>query len=299
MWRQFNLKVILKCLFNGIIMMFSGMIIQVAKGQLVFKKEPPTLSFVVGVMIAYIVMGFLFSIAFYIFKNNIPGKNVQQKSITHSLFCSFIVLVPGVIGMIAFDYDGLWNLLTPYKMEQYFIAVVDVVNFMIGGLVLAKLFKDDIQFSASIDFPKTAIVISGFIGTFLFPLLMFVFHGLAEMVIPLGLNIPGYARNWYYIGLLSPLILTGGLLPWFYHVVKESFHGSWLTKSIRFFLVFFICYWFMNFSFLVPFGFSVQTVLFYLIISVPSLLTVMILNGLILEKLGQGVVPVVKTNQQS
>jgi hypothetical protein len=271
---------------------------QVAKAQLIFKKATPSLNFIIGVIMAYIAMGFLFSMSFYIFRNHLPGKTAFRKSMAHSMFAIFIVLVPGAVGMIAFDYDGLFNLLTPYKIESYFIAFVDVVNFIVGGSVLAKLFRNDIYNIDSNNYPKKKIVISGFIGGLLFPLLMFALHILAERMMPLGLNIPANAREWYYIGLISPYILTGGLLPCFYFSVKETFIGSWINKVVQFFAVFFMGYWFMNFNFLIPFGYSVQTVLFYFAISIPSLFTVMILNGIIFRK-PQGAVSFVSTNHES
>ncbi len=290
MFKQLNSKVIIKCFIAAVLMLLTGMVIQIANGLLIFKKEPPELSFIMSVTVAYIVMGFLYSLAFYIFRNKIPGKTPLQKGIVHSLFVLFIVLFPGVLGMVAFDHEGLYNLFTPYKIETYIMYFIDIVNFLINGVILSILFKKDIVITEMIAPPRKKAVVSGVIGFFLFPALMFTFHVLFEQLQLFDYSIPNGAETWYYIGLMAPLSLAGALLPLFYYYIKDMFDGSWLKKSVCFAIVFFALYWIIVMSFILIFGYSIQLVLFYLLISIPSLLLCNIITGFIYrdkEKIGE------------
>jgi hypothetical protein len=193
-------------------------------------------------------------------------------------------MIPGIMGVTAYDFEGQFNMLTLYKIEQYLTCLIDVMNLGVGGLMLAKLFKDDIVFNESAGIPKMRLVFSSLISAVVLPLLMLAFHSLGEQLIPLGLDIPQNAKQWYYIALISPLVFTGGFLPLFYHSVKEAMIGSSAARSFKFFLVFFVCYWFMNVGFLINFALPAQYLVFLLTIAIPSLLLTIMLNGIILEK---------------
>ncbi|WP_371805216.1 hypothetical protein [Candidatus Lokiarchaeum ossiferum] len=282
---ELNSKNIIKCLLTGVLMMISGMIMQVIKGQLALEKEMPEFGFIISVAIVYTLMGFGYSIVFLMTKDYIPGRNPIQKGLTHGIFGSIVVLIPGVLGMTAFDHTGLFNLWTPYKLEQYFVCFVDVVNLLIGGVILAKFFKADIVINEPSKTPKRPIIITSLIGFILLPLLFLIFHFLGEFLLLFDYVVPSGAETWYYLALISPFALTGGLLPLYYYKVKESFSGNWKNQSISFFILIFLGYYIMNFSFILAFGYSLQTVIFYLIISIPALLPCILINGFIIEKM--------------
>lgn len=279
--KEISIQILKKCLLTGIIMMAAGMVMQVAKAQLFLQKEPPKLGFLISVIIAYIFMGSLYAVVFYLTRHVLPGRTPAAKGLYHSLFASLIVLIPGALGIIAFDFDGGFNLLTSAKIEAYAICLVDVINLGIGGLVLAKIFKDDIRIRQPVMLHKPGFLVSSLISAVLFPILMLAMHLLAEKLLPLGINIPKTARLWYYTGIMLPYILTGGFLPVYYHNVKDTFPGRWITKSLRFFLMIYLGYWLINILFLLPFGYSLQTAIFYLVMSIPSLLVIIMLNGYI------------------
>lgn len=287
MYKQLNMKVLLKCLQTAVVMTLFGIIVQVVKGQLILKLPRPEISFIIGVVVSYVMVGTLYAIAFYIFRNALPGKTPVQKGLFYAVLCSLTVLIPGIFGMIAFDFEGKFNLFTPYKVEQYFIVLVDTVNLFIGGYVLAKLFKGNIAIAKPAEIPRSGIMISSLLGAILFPLLMLAVHVLAEGFIPVGLEIPVNAKQWYYIALNAPFILTGGILPLFYQSVIAALPGSWTRKSISFFLVFYCCYWLTNIGFMINFGFSLHYIIFLLGISIPSLLLIIMLNGFIIEKISK------------
>lgn len=276
-----NMQLFKKCFLTSIVMMFTGMVMQVGKAQLFLKKEPPAFGFIISVIIAYIVMGFLYAFVFYITRHVLPGKTPAQKGLYHSLFASLIILIPGALGMIAFDIDGGFHLLTSAKIEAYAICVVDVVNLSIGGLVLAKLFKDDIKIRRPVVYPKTGLLISSFVSAVLFPLMMLTMHFLVEKIMPLGIDIPDTTRTWYYIGLILPFILSCVFLPVYYQNVKDAFPGSPLTKLLRFFMIIYFCYWLINVLFLLPFGYSLQTVIFYLVMSILPIFVIILVSGYI------------------
>lgn len=286
--KDINPKVLKKCLLTGILMMATGMVLQVAKGQLFFKKAPPELGFIVGVVVAYIIMGFLYAFVFFIFRKTLPGGTPFRKGLIYSGLVSLIVMIPGDTGVIAFDFSGGFNLLTPPKIEDYVICMVDVLNLIIGGLIVSRMFKPDIQIRRSTPVPKLKVLVSGISGAVLFPLMMLALHLLAERILPLGIQIPESAKTWYYTALIAPSVLTGLFLPLYYATVKETFRGRWPAKAFRFFLVIYLCYWTINNLFLLPFGYSLETVLFYLLISLPSLLAIIFLSGYIIEKAKRG-----------
>lgn len=288
MFKELNLKTLRKCLITGVIMMLTGIILQVAKAQLFLKKEPPELGFMIGAVIAYTLVGFLFAIGFYVFRNTLPGRTVLQKSLLHSLLAIVTVLVPGILGMTAFDFEGGFDLLTSRKFEEYTIAIIDVINFLFGGLLLARLFRNDTVARESRRMPKGKLL-GLLLGCTVFPLLMLTLFVTVQGMMSIGLDIPPKATSWFYTGFFAPLAITGAMLSVFYYHVKDTFSGSWLKKSLRFFLTFFICYWFMNISFMLVFGYQLLFIAILLLISIPPLLLITLLNGYIQKN--EGVVP--------
>jgi hypothetical protein len=262
-----------------------GLVLQVEKAQLILKNKMPQLDFVVEVVIAYILMGFLFAVAFYFFRNVLPGKTAARKGLTYGMFVALVVLIPGGLGLNAFDFKGLFDLFTPFKIENYLIAAVDTTNMFFGGFVLSRLFKKDIELTEHSRFPKSGVLLSGILGAVLLPLLMFSFHILLEKILSIGLDFPDGVRGWYFIGLLVPNTLAGGFLPLFYVCIADVFPDcGWVRRSWFFFLTVLICYEVINVAFILPFGYSLQTVIFLFLFIMLSLLIIIMLNGFLLRK---------------
>jgi len=81
-------------------------------------------------------------------------------------------------------------------------------------------------------------------------------------------DIPKDAVTWFYAGIFIPLAVNGAVIPLFYCLTKEAFTGGWMRKSLQFFLIYYFGYLVILSLFGLPFGFSLQAVIHFLIIIV-------------------------------
>jgi hypothetical protein len=171
----------LTSLFIGMFLTIVGMVLQVSKSIVLLQKTTPQLSFLIGVTICYIITGILFARGFYFIKNTLPGKSRAAKGFIYAILVFSTAWFANIIGMIAFDFTGTFDLMTSHKIDVYAITIVDAINLMLSGVVLGfiaekknstannrtALHKSTSQTQR---INRKGVVISSVIGFFLFPI---------------------------------------------------------------------------------------------------------------------------------
>jgi len=265
---RFDIKTLWKCIFIGFYLLIEGLVLQRSKAILLLHKEPVTLSFLIEVAIFYFLTGFLFALVYFIIKDALPGKRRYTRGLFYGLLVAFGVGFALIIGIIGFDFKGKFDLLTPLKIEGYLITVVDLINFIITGMVLGVIAdKKEIKANQA-RFNKKGLVIASAAGLIAYPAMNFLISILIEPIISLVFDIPKDAVTWFYAAIFIPLAVNGAVIPLFYCLTKEAFTGSWMRKSLQFFLIYYFGYLVILSLFGLPFGFSLQAVVHFLIIIV-------------------------------
>ena len=265
---KFDIKTLWKCIFIGFYLLIEGIILQRSKAILLLHKEPVTLNFIIEVAIFYFLTGFLFALVYFVIKDVLPGKKRVTRGLFYGLLVAFGVGFGLIIGIIGLDFKGKFDLLTPYKIDAYLITVVDLINFIITGMVLGVIAdKKEIR-SNQARFNKEGLVIASAAGFIAYPVMNFLFSILIDPIISLVFDIPKDAVVWFYAGIFTPLAVNGAVIPLFYCLTKEGFTGNWVRKSLQFFLIFYFGYLVILSLFGLPFGFSLQAIVHFLIIIV-------------------------------
>ena len=115
---------------------------------------------------------------------------------------------------------------------------------------------------------KKGLAIASAAGLVVYPAMSFLISILMEPTISLLIGTPKDAVPWFYAGLFVPLAVNGAVIPLFFCLTKEAFTGGWVRKSLQFFLMYYFGYLVILSLFGLPFGFSLEAIAHFLIISI-------------------------------
>jgi len=251
-----NLK---KSIIPGLLLALTGLSLQVGKTLLILKGKPPEASFVIEAAICYFLMAFFFSFGFFVFYQVIPGKQRFEKAYRYTLFCFLCVGIPGLLGIIAFDFNGGTNLLTAVKIDDYVIAVTDFINLVIIGGAFLGLFSEKKTYQNEPLIVTSNLIWASIAGLVLYPTINFVLHQLINYLSPHDYQIPNQMIGFHYTVFYGLLFLTGMVMPVLYQVAARLIVKTRMNIPLTFTIFFFICLWLMNIAFLLPFGYSWNT----------------------------------------
>jgi hypothetical protein len=276
-----NLK---KSLLPGLYIALLGMTLQVGKGILLFKSGPPKLDFIIGAAICYFLLAGLFAFGFFVFYQVIPGKSRFEKAFRYSLFTFVGVNLPGLLGVAAFDFQGGTNLLSAVKMEDYVIALTDFINFLIGGTLIG-FFLDKKDYPVVTLVKNKNFIVAASVTFVLYPFSNFGLHLLINRFFPYDYQIPDNMVIFHYLTLYGLMFITGLLFPVSYQLAAKLFVLLNVNTPLVFTLFFFLCFWFMNIAFLLPFGFSIGTTIKFWVESLVSIYFISLVTSRILGPL--------------
>ena len=265
---KFDIKTFWKCIFIGFYLLVEGMALQRSKAILLLHKQPVTLTFLLQVAIFYFLTGFLFALVYFIINDALPGKKRYTRGLFYGLLVAFGVGFGLILGCIGLDVKGKFDLLTPYKIDVYLFTAVDLINFAISGMVLGVAADKKEMAPGRARFNKRGLAIASATGFIAYPVMSFLVSILIDPVISLVSGIPQDAVTWFYFGIFAPLAVNGAVIPLFYCLTKEAFSGGRAQKSLQFFLIYYFGYLVILSIFALPFGFSFQAVIHFLIMSV-------------------------------
>ena len=265
---RFDIKTLWKCIFIAFYLLIEGMILQRSKAILLLHKGPVAPGFLIQVAIFYFLTGFLFALAYFVVKDALPGKKRSTRGLFYGLLYAFGVGFGLILGAIGLDFKGKFDLLTPYKIEAYLTTFVDLINFAISGMVLGVIADKEETRSHQTRLDKKGLVIASAAGLIAYPAMSFLISILIEPIISLVMDTPRDAVTWFYAGLFVPLAVNGAVIPLFYCLTKEAFTGGWVRKSLQFFLTYYFGYLVILSLFGLPFGFSLEAIAHFLVISI-------------------------------
>lgn len=196
-----------------------GLSLQIGKSFLIMKNEPPTIDFIIKASIVYYLVSFFFCFGFFTFQDAIPGKSRFKRAFRYSLYAYLAVLLPGIIGVIAFDFKGGTYLFSPEKINDYAITLSDTITFILGGISLGFFIKDK---DSSSPYKFTLkLLFSCIIGAVVYPLVQLLINLMVVQFIDYGYTVPNEMKLFHFASLYGTLILTGSLLPVLFSVAKE------------------------------------------------------------------------------
>jgi hypothetical protein len=253
---KIDIKTFWKCIFVGFYLLTEGLVLQRSKAIFLLHKAPVTLNFILAVAFFYFLTGFLMALVYFNIKDALPGKKRYTRGLFYGLLVAFGVGFGLILGIIGLDYQGKFDLLTFYKIDAYSITIVDLINFIVTGMVLGVIAdKKEIEPNQA-RFNNKGLVIASIVGLIAYAAMNFLLSVLIEPIISLVSDVPKDAVTWFYIGVFIPLAVNGAVIPIFYCLTKEAFTGSWLRKSLQFFLLYYFGYIVIPSFFGLPFGFA-------------------------------------------
>jgi len=249
----------------------AGIGLQMARSRLIAQSGPPRLDHVIGVSACYLVMSFAFALGFFLIERRIPGRTRVGKGLGYSALVIFSFWISGFVNMFAVDFDGLWDPLSSAKIDIYGMALVDILNLMLGGMVLGLMSRQEgrkapveISYTANFAARIAAAVIA-------LPLLCAGLFWLVSGAVPSGYDLSGGRTPGFYLYLFGPCALTGAGAAIFHDALRSGGAGSIIGESLKIFLFVFIAYWATNTVFVLFFGFTWQIVADFLLAGAASL----------------------------
>ncbi len=268
-------RILSRCAATGLLMTIGCALLQVlGKRTILGISGRPEPAFLAQVFACYFITGFLFAFGFLRFGGAMPGRTTLARAFIYAAVVNVAVFLGNIVNLIAFDYDGLFDLFTRYKLLQYATALTDLVNFLIASLYLAALVKDLPVMGTPRKIEKREIVASVLIGAFLFPAVGYGLFQLCDALFPSVFAIPAAARTWFSIGFWTPIVPTTGVfVPLFTLFILDFFKGGTIRKSVKIAGTSILLYWLPGALFLLPFGYSLaQTAAFVAILCPPLFL---------------------------
>jgi hypothetical protein len=287
MWFGLTTVEIRKSAWIGLFLALDGMALQLLKSRLFLHLQPPAVQFIVTVFILYVLTGFLFATVYFFVRDHIPGRTRARKGFNCSLLVFGSVAFGGLIGTIGLDMNGGFDLLTAAKVDDYAIAITDLLNLCLTGLVLGTIAEPKLvrPFNPALDAKRLwQLSAAGFV---LFPTVAaLLFNGLS-CVIPIGIEVPLGAKVWFYLGTFVPMAISGASIPLFYGIVRGRFPGGAARKAAAFSLLFTLGLQAINLIFGLLFGLAIGTVVDLLIATAIPIFLLTWVSAYALESGGQ------------
>ena len=273
-------KAIVRSVLVALFMTVEGMTLQVVESVLVQHSGPPAPGRLVGLIVCYLAAAFTYALGFFLLLERLPGRSSVGKGLRYAGVVLTAVWISGFINLAAVDFQGGWNLLSPLKVDAFWMGVVDCANFLMGGLVLGLMTRK--EWHAMLPAPFTANLAARIAaGAVLLPALCAgVFHSV-ERVLPGGLDLSGERRSVFDVFLFVPLLISGAGTALFQDFQMTRPPGNIVSQTLRGCLFLFFLYWVPNAVFVLFFGFSWQILVDFLVaMAVALFLTMMVMQSI-------------------
>jgi hypothetical protein len=225
------------------------------------------------VLMSVLTIGLLV-VAFNLVKDLLPVRGSCAKGIAFTVvFYFLLVLVPTLLGMIAFETDAEWRWLTPKKVGTYLTLLCDCVAYLAVGAVMGWLFPS----RTSRRLPPTRhLALAMSVGAIVFPLMMWATMWVTAFLRPLGLR----SSWWFNLTFYGPFVLTGVCLPLLHLIVRQRCAGR--GRGLLATLLVFALLWLPIQNFLVAFGWSfLGPFIFSLVSLAPAALIIALTEALV------------------
>jgi hypothetical protein len=263
-------KALTRSALMALLLTVVGLGFQVLRTRLFLHAGPPHLGRIVGLTVCYLVMAFAYALGFFLIEKRIPGRSQVGKGLLYSAMVIAAVWISGFINMFAIDFDGLWDMLSPAKINIYWMAAIDILNLAIGGLVLGLITRKDGQGTPVKAVFSVNLAARIALAALALPLLCAGIFRIVAAALPSGYDLSGERTPAFYLFLFAPYALTGAGVA-LSHAALRSGEGGILSEPLKICLFVFIMYWVTNTVFVLFFGFTWQVVVDFLVAGAISL----------------------------
>ena len=216
----------------------------------------------------------LHTVAYLLLRNGLPGKHWAVKGAIFGALVYFSALLPNTLSLIAFDFNGSFDLPTLTLVEGCISIATDGLAGLISGIMMALLLGVGETPTVRV---TRRLVLAMAVGAVTFPLVLLTMGEAGNLArISYMPDIPSHAIAWFYWVFHGVFALTGGLLPLFYALTEKGLSGDWWQKGLKLASIYYVCVWLVIANFMVVWGWSVVSGLIFSITSlVPILLVVL------------------------
>jgi len=216
----------------------------------------------------------LHTTAYLLLRDGLPGRHWAVKGALFGTLVYFSGLLPNALSLIAFDFNGSFDLFTLTLVESYISVATDGLAGLVSGIMMALLLG--VGEAPTVRFTRR-VALAMVVGAVAFPLVLLTMGEVGNLIhISYMPDVPSHAVAWFYGVFHSVFVLTGGLLPLFYALTEKGLSGDWWQKGLKFASIYYVCVWLVIANFMVVWGWSVVSGLIFSIMSlVPILLVVL------------------------
>ncbi len=268
-------RILSRCAATGLLMTVGCVLLQVIcrRGILGIAERPDPV-FLAQMLACYFLAGSLFALGFIRFGCAMPGRTTLARAFIYALIVNVSIFFGNTVNLIAFDYDGLFDLFSRFKVIEYSKTLADLVNFLIASTYLAALTKDLPLMGTPRRLQGKEIAASIVVGAFLFPAAGYGLFKVFDALFPAVFAIPALARSWFSLGFWVPNIpTTGAFVPLFTLFILDSFKGGATGRGMKIAATILLLYALPGILFLLPEGFTpAQTVGFMVMLYPPLIL---------------------------
>jgi hypothetical protein len=205
--------------------------------------QPPGFTVKISVLLA--LGGVLYTLGYATFRDVLPGRNGLVRGL---LFGSIVYLSAGasqMLGMIAFDLKGGFDLLSLTKIPTYASIVQDGLPVLIVFGLLGLIYGPSPR--RELAWPR-GLVRTSALTAVVFPLgMLAVVEGIGTLVPQLDVfyNRPalGASAPWFLSAFYGAFVITGALLPLYYAMTRRRLSGAFVRRGVAAGLLYTLCFW--------------------------------------------------------
>jgi hypothetical protein len=247
---------VIRSIAPGLGMAATGILFQVAKSRLFLNKEPPRPEFIAIVAVLYCVLGFCYALGYFLIADRLPGRSPASRGLAYAGLVLAAVGIGGFLGVCALDFDGGWNPWTRFKVENYAIALSDILNFSLWGLILGLATRKEGTRETAAPVSATGVRMRIAVAAILFPVICAGSFFLLSLALPTGYDLSGPRWAPFYAYLFGSLLVSGAGTGLFHQVLRPSPSKGVVRDSLKVSLFLFFLYWSINIVFGLAFGFT-------------------------------------------
>ena len=245
---------------------------------------PPGFTTRISVLIA--LGGVLYTLGYVHFKDVLPGRGRLARGLLFGVVVFISANASQMLGMIAFDLQGGFDLLSPAKIPTYLTVVQDGIPVLAVFGLLGLLYGPSRP--REMQCPRHWVRMSA-LTALAFPL------GMLAVVEGLGVLVPrfdvffsrpslGASAPWFLTAFYGAFVATGALLPLYYAMTHERIRGSFLRKGVVSGLLYSCFFWLIIANAIYAMGAPLWVCLVFSIESTAVLVTMFVLIAFLVDR---------------
>jgi hypothetical protein len=205
--------------------------------------SPPGFTTKISVLLA--LGGILYTLGYVTFRDVLPGRNRLARGLLFGSIVYASASASQMLGMIAFDLKGGFDLLSLAKIPTYASIVQDALPVLVVFGLLGLIYGPS-QHQGLTSPPGLARTSA--LAAVVFPLgMLAVVEGVGALVPQLDVfyNRPalGDSAPWFLSAFYGAFVITGALLPLYYAMTRRRLAGGFVQRGILAGFLYTVCFW--------------------------------------------------------